>query len=35
MEVRGIGTPRLEWAGDCLVIGLFEDAIALPPHLFH
>ena len=33
MEVRGIGTPRLEWAGDCLVIGLFEDAIALTEDL--
>jgi leucyl aminopeptidase len=26
MDVRGVSTPRLEWAGDCLVIGLFEEA---------
>jgi leucyl aminopeptidase len=25
MDVRGIGTPRLDWAGDCLVVGLFEE----------
>jgi leucyl aminopeptidase len=29
MDVRGIGTPRLEWAGDCLVVGLFEESTAL------
>jgi leucyl aminopeptidase len=29
MDLRGIGTPRLEWSGDCLVIGLFEDAVEL------
>ncbi|NJO41421.1 MAG: leucyl aminopeptidase [Cyanobacteria bacterium CRU_2_1] len=29
MDLRGIDTPRLEWTGDCLVIGLFEDAIDL------
>mgnify|MGYP004477171883 CR=1 FL=1 len=29
MELRGIDTSRLEWSGDCLVIGLFEDAIDL------
>jgi leucyl aminopeptidase len=29
MDVRGIGTPRLDWAGDCLVIGLFEEGIEL------
>lgn len=29
MDLRGTGTPRLEWSGDCLVIGLFEDAIEL------
>jgi len=29
MELRGIDTPRLEWTGDCLVIGLFEDTTEL------
>lgn len=29
MELRGIDTPRLDWTGDCLVIGLFEDAVEL------
>ncbi|MBD1851858.1 leucyl aminopeptidase [Leptolyngbya sp. FACHB-711] len=29
MELRGIDTPRLEWSGDCLVIGLFEDDVEL------
>jgi leucyl aminopeptidase len=29
MELRGTDTPRLNWTGDCLVIGLFEDAIEL------
>jgi leucyl aminopeptidase len=29
MELRGIDTPRLDWSGDCLVIGLFEDAVEL------
>jgi len=29
MDLRGIDTPRLEWSGDCLVIGLFEDAVEL------
>jgi leucyl aminopeptidase len=29
MDVRGIETPRLDWSGDCLVIGLFEEAVAL------
>ncbi|MBI4783827.1 MAG: leucyl aminopeptidase [Oscillatoriophycideae cyanobacterium NC_groundwater_1537_Pr4_S-0.65um_50_18] len=29
MDLRGINTPRLEWSGDCLVIGLFENAIEL------
>jgi leucyl aminopeptidase len=29
MDVRGIGTPRLDWAGDCLVVGLFEEGVEL------
>ncbi|HEY9640268.1 MAG TPA: M17 family peptidase N-terminal domain-containing protein, partial [Coleofasciculaceae cyanobacterium] len=29
MDLRGIDTPRLEWSGDCLAIGLFEDAVEL------
>lgn len=29
MDLRGVETPRLEWTGDCLVIGLFEDAVEL------
>lgn len=29
MELRGIDTPRLQWTGDCLVIGLFEDTTEL------
>jgi len=29
MDLRGIETPRVEWSGDCLVVGLFEDAIEL------
>ena len=29
MELRGIDTPRLQWIGDCLVVGLFEDATEL------
>jgi leucyl aminopeptidase len=29
MDLRGIDTPRLEWSGDCLVIGMFEDAVEL------
>ncbi len=33
MELQGIETARAEWSGDCLVIGLFEDAIALTDDL--
>ncbi|MBW4657540.1 MAG: leucyl aminopeptidase [Drouetiella hepatica Uher 2000/2452] len=33
MDLRGIDTPRLEWSGDCLVIGLFEDAVELTDDL--
>lgn len=33
MDLRGIGTPRLEWSGDCLVIGLFENAVELTDEL--
>ena len=33
MDLRGIDTPRLEWSGDCLVIGLFEDAVELTSDL--
>ncbi|HHP7243770.1 MAG TPA: leucyl aminopeptidase [Elainellaceae cyanobacterium] len=29
MDLRGIETPRLDWSGDCLAIGLFEDATQL------
>lgn len=29
MELQGISTPRLEWSGDCLAIGMFEDAVDL------
>ncbi|WP_416670706.1 leucyl aminopeptidase [Egbenema bharatensis] len=29
MNLRGIETPRTKWSGDCLVIGLYEDAIEL------
>jgi leucyl aminopeptidase len=29
MDLRGIETPRLQWSGDCLVIGLFDNAIEL------
>jgi leucyl aminopeptidase len=29
MDVRGIETPLLEWSGDCLVIGLFENGVEL------
>ena len=29
MEIRATDTPRLDWAGDCLAIGLFEDAVDL------
>ncbi|MCU0567901.1 MAG: leucyl aminopeptidase [Oculatellaceae cyanobacterium Prado106] len=33
MEVRGIDTPRLEWSGDCLVVGLFEEAVEITGEL--
>jgi len=29
MDLRGIESSKLEWAGDCLTIGLFEDAVEL------
>lgn len=29
MDLRGIETPRLQWSGDCLVVGLFETAVEL------
>ena len=29
MEIKASNTPQLEWAGDALAIGLFEDAIEL------
>ncbi len=29
MEIKATNTPQLEWAGDALTIGLFEDAIEL------
>lgn len=29
MELRGVDTSQLEWSGDCLIVGLFEDAIEL------
>ncbi|MUH00236.1 leucyl aminopeptidase [Scytonema sp. UIC 10036] len=33
MEIRGSNTPLLEWAGDGLAIGLFEDAVELTGEL--
>jgi leucyl aminopeptidase len=29
MEIRATDTPRLEWTGDALAVGLFEDAVDL------
>ncbi|MBD3883555.1 leucyl aminopeptidase [Phormidium tenue FACHB-886] len=29
MDLRGIETPRLNWSGDCLAVGLFEDGLEL------
>jgi len=29
MELRGTDTPRSEWQGDCLIVGLVEDGIEL------
>jgi leucyl aminopeptidase len=29
MDIRATNTPRLEWSGDALAIGLFEDAVEL------
>lgn len=33
MDLRGIETPRLEWAGDCLVVGLFDTELELTGEL--
>ena len=33
MEIRATDTPVLDWAGDCLAIGLFEDAVELTGEL--
>lgn len=33
MEIRAIDTPLLDWAGDGLAIGLFEDAVELKGNL--
>jgi leucyl aminopeptidase len=33
MDFQGIATSRADWAGDCLAIGLFEEAIALSDDL--
>lgn len=33
MEFQGIDTPRVDWQGDCLAIGLCEEAIALDDDL--
>lgn len=33
MEIRGSNTPLLEWVGDGLAIGLFEDAVELTGEL--
>lgn len=33
MDLRGVETPRLTWSGDCLVVGLFEEAIELTGEL--
>lgn len=29
MEIRATNTPLLDWAGDCLALGFFEDAVEL------
>jgi leucyl aminopeptidase len=29
MNLRGIDTPRTQWSGDCLVVGLFEESVEL------
>ncbi len=29
MELRGVETSRLDWTGDCLIVGLFEDGLEL------
>ncbi|HBB32196.1 MAG TPA: leucyl aminopeptidase [Cyanobacteria bacterium UBA8803] len=29
MEIRGTDTPRLDWSGDALAVGLFENALEL------
>jgi leucyl aminopeptidase len=33
MDLRGTDTPRLDWTGDCLVIGFFEDTVELTEDL--
>ncbi|NHC38300.1 leucyl aminopeptidase [Scytonema millei] len=33
MEIRAIDTPLLDWAGDALALGLFEDAVELTGEL--
>lgn len=33
MEIRAIDTPFLDWAGDALALGLFEDAVELTGEL--
>lgn len=33
MEIRAIDTPILDWAGDALALGLFEDAVELTGEL--
>lgn len=35
MEFRAIDTPRSDWTGDALAIGLFEDAVELTDDLAH
>ena len=29
MEIKAIATPRLDWTGDLLAIGFYEDAVEL------
>lgn len=33
MEFKGTDTPRLEWSGDALAVGLFEDAVEISGEL--
>lgn len=33
MEIRATNTPLLDWAGDAIALGLFEDAVELTGEL--